>query len=155
ALVEAPQPPHRIILTMRTDFETFIAQLPDIQRLFEAVRVQVTPLSAAEMREAIEQPAGAVGLKFEAGVVDLLLQDILGEPAGLPLLQFTLLKLWEERERNRVTMASYLRVGGGRQALARAADAAYDAMTPEDQSTARRILLLVGLAVDERNEPTR
>jgi Novel STAND NTPase 1/WD domain, G-beta repeat len=104
-------------------------------------RVQVTPLSAAELREAIEAPAAQAGLKFEQGVVDLLLQDILGEPAGLPLLQFTLLKLWEQRERNRVTRAAYERVGGGRLALARSADAFYQSLIPEEQVTARRILL--------------
>lgn len=63
-----------------------------------------------------------MGLKFEEGVVDALLQDILGEPAALPLLQFTLLKLWENRERNRVTWEACRRLGGGRQALARSAD---------------------------------
>jgi WD40 repeat protein len=140
-LANAPEPQHRVILTMRSDFETFVARVPELQPLFERGRVQVTPLSAAELREAIEAPAAQVGLKFEQGVVDLLLQDILGEPAGLPLLQFTLLKLWEQRERNRVTRAAYDRVGGGRLALARSADAFYQGLIPEDQVTAKRILL--------------
>ncbi len=91
-LIDTPGAEHRLILTMRSDFETFVARAPDLQARFEESRVQVTPLSAAELREAIERPAEAVGLKFESGVIDLLLQDILGEPAGLPLLQFTLLK---------------------------------------------------------------
>src|SRR5262249_22553705 len=99
--------------------------------------------------------AGVCGLKFEPGVIDRLLQELLGEPAGLPLLQFTLLRLWEERHRNRVTAAAYDRVGGGRQALARTADAIYDAMLPEDQATARRIFLMVGRAVADRHEATR
>jgi hypothetical protein len=96
--IETPNAAHRLILTMRSDFETFVARAPDLKARFDQSRVQVTPLSAAELREAIEQPAEAVGLKFQAGVVDALLQDILGEPAGLPLLQFTLLKLWEHRD---------------------------------------------------------
>src|SRR5262249_55599068 len=99
--------------------------------------------------------AGVCGLKFEPGVIDRVLQEPCGEPAGLPLLQFTLRRLWEERHRNRVTAAAYDRVGGGRQALARTADAIYDAMLPEDQATARRIFLMVGLAVDDRHEATR
>jgi len=140
-LVDSPLARHNVILTMRSDFETFIARVPALQARFGAARVQVTPLSATDLREAIEQPAAAVGLKFEQGVVELLLQDILGEPAGLPLLQFTLLKLWEQRERNRVTRAAYDRVGGGRLALARSADAFYNALIPEEQITARRILL--------------
>src|SRR5262249_20392809 len=112
-LIEAPGAQDRVILTMRSDFETFVARAPRLQGYFDAGRIQVTPLSAAELREAIELPAQAVGLKFQAGIVDALLQDILGEPAGLPLLQFTLLKLWEQRDRNRVTGETYERVGGG------------------------------------------
>jgi WD40 repeat protein/energy-coupling factor transporter ATP-binding protein EcfA2 len=139
--IDTPEPKNRLILTMRSDFETFIARAPELQARFNQSRVQVTPLSAAELRESIEQPAEHVGLKFQAGVVDLLLQDILGEPAGLPLLQFTLLKLWENRERNRVTRATYDKVGGGRLALARSADTFYAGLIPEEQVTARRLLL--------------
>lgn len=140
-LAQSPNMPHRVVLTMRSDFETFVARVPRLQTLFTAGRIQVTPLNAAELREAIERPAEQVGLKFEAGVVDALLQDILGEPAALPLLQFTLLKLWEQRDHNRVTMEAYRHSGGGRLALARSADALYSSMIPEDQVTARRILL--------------
>lgn len=142
AAVDAPAPAHRILLTMRSDFETFAAATALGGRL-ERARAPVLPLSAAELRQAIEAPAQAVGLKFEPGVVDQLVQDIVGEPAGLPLLQFTLLKLWDERERNRITLAAYDRVGGGRQALARSADDFYDQLIPEDQVTVRRLLLRI------------
>jgi hypothetical protein len=126
---------------MRTDFETFILRLPGFQPFFEQAVVRVTPLNPAELREAIERPAEAVGLKFEEGVVEALLQDILGEPAALPLLQFTLLKLWEHRDRNRITWDAYGRLGGGRLALARSADELYESLIPEEQITARRILM--------------
>jgi WD40 repeat protein/energy-coupling factor transporter ATP-binding protein EcfA2 len=143
ALIDAQDAAHRVILTMRSDFETFVARVPELQARFADARVQMTPLSAAEVREVIEAPAAAVGLKFETDVVDLLIQDILGEPAGLPLLQFSLLKLWEHRERNRVTRAAYDCLGGGRLALARSADAFYAGLIPEEQITARRILLRI------------
>lgn len=140
-LVEAPGPRHTVILTMRTDFESFVARVPALLVRFEAALVRVTPLNAAELRAVIEKPAELVGLKFEEGVVDALVQDVLGEPAALPLLQFTLLKLWEARDRNRITWETYKRLGGGRLALARSADRLYDSLIPEDQVTARRILL--------------
>jgi WD40 repeat protein len=131
----------RVVLTMRSDFEPFIARAEALQPLYEAGKLALPPLTAGELREAIERPAEQVGLKFEPGLIDALLGDILGEPAALPLLQYSLLRLWEERERNRVTLAAYQRVGGGRLALARGADAAYVALIPEEQLTARRILL--------------
>jgi hypothetical protein len=132
---------HRVILTMRTDFEPLVGRLPEFQERFEGAVRRVTPLTAGELREAIEAPAAHIGLRFEAGVVDALLNDILGEPAALPLLQFTLLKLWEGRDRNRVTWETYKQLGGGRQALAKTADAFYEALIHEEQVTAKRILL--------------
>ena len=116
---------------------------PSLQPLFEAAQLRVTPLSAAELREAIERPAAQVGLKFDQEVVDDLVREILGEPAGLPLLQFTLLKLWERRRKNRVPWDVYRASGGGRRALAKSADEFYAGLIPEEQVTARRILLRV------------
>ncbi len=141
SLIQAPGARHTVLLTMRTDFESFVARLPDFLPYFEEALVRVTPLNAAELRDVIERPAALVGLKFETGVVDALVQDVLGEPAALPLLQFTLLKLWERRDRNRITWASYKELGGGRLALSRSADQLYDHLIPEEQLTARRILL--------------
>lgn len=141
SLIQSPGTPHRVILTMRTDFESFVARLPNFQSHFEEAIVRVTPLNASELRAVIERPAAMVGLKFEEGVVDALVQDVLGEPAALPLLQFTLLKLWERRERNRITWDSYKELGGGRLALSRSADQLYEGLIPEEQITARRILL--------------
>jgi uncharacterized integral membrane protein len=140
-LAAQPDTPHTIILTMRVDFESNVARVPALQSLYEHSQVRMTALNAGELRQAVEKPAEMVGLKFEQGVVEALLQDILGEPAALPLLQFTLLKLWENRDHNRVTWETYRRLGGGRLALARSADAFYDGLIPEEQVTAKRILL--------------
>ena len=102
-LVCAPGRQDRVILTVRTNFEDYVVRLPSLHGAFEGTRVQVSPLSASELREAIERPADQVGLRFEEGLVEALVGETLGEPAGLPLLQFTLLKLWERRARNRIT----------------------------------------------------
>lgn len=131
----------RIILTLRTDFETYIVRFPELQILFDRGKVQVPALSASELREVIERPAEQVGLKFEAGVIEALLNDILGEPAALPLLQFTLLRLWECRVRNRIEWQAYHAIGNARTALAQSADDFYKNLIPEDQVTVRRILL--------------
>lgn len=140
-LASAPGARHTVVLTMRSDFESFVARIPHFQSVFEDGQVRVTPMSAPELREAIEEPARQIGLKIEPRVVDALVNDIIGEPAALPLLQFTLLKLWEQRDHNRVTWEAYQRVGGGRLALARSADAFYNSLSLEQQRTVRRILL--------------
>lgn len=140
-LLHTESPRHCAILTMRSDYDQHLAKLPELQKLIENADLRATPLNAAELREAIEKAAEPVGLKFESGLVDKLIGDVLGEPAALPLLQFTLLRLWQERDHNRLTLAAYNRLGGGRVALARSADALYESLIPQDQFTMRRILL--------------
>ncbi|MEL7039281.1 MAG: hypothetical protein AAFO04_27265 [Cyanobacteria bacterium J06592_8] len=140
-VIQSPENRHFLIVTMRTDFESRVAQYSELQQAFENGEIRVTPMDVGELREAIEKPAKSVGLKFEAGLVDELLNDVLGEPAALPLLQFTLWKLWENRQRNRVTLETYKRLGGGRLTLSNAADEFYDALIPEDQIATQRILL--------------
>lgn len=130
-----------LLVTMRSDYEMHLAKVPQLQELFEKGDLRATPLSAAELHEAVEKPAERIGLKFEAGVVDALVTDVLGEPAALPLLQFTLLRLWQERDHNRITFAAYKKIGGSRGALARTADALYGQLLPEDQTIMRKILL--------------
>ncbi len=141
SLIEAHAFRHTVIITVRSDFEPRIAQLEAFYAYFQDTRVQVLPLSATDLREAIERPAEMVGLKFETGIVDKLVKEILGEPAGLPLLQFALLTLWKQRERNRITWDVYNQVGGPREALTWSAEEFYDQLIPEDQGTAKRILL--------------
>ena len=154
--LDAPSPRHTVIVSMRSDYESHLAKLPRLQELFEKGELRALPLSAAELREAVEKPAERIGLKLEAGLVDALVSDVLGEPAALPLLQFTLLRLWQERDHNRITLAAYRRLGGSRAALARAADGIYQQLLPEDQTIMRKIFMrMVRPAAGEENTRRR
>lgn len=145
---------HYVLTALRSEFESQIPRYPELQAAFElGTRIQLLPMTAAELREAIERPAEQIGLKFETGLVDRLIEDLLGEPAALPLLQFTLLRLWEQREHNRITWKAYHTVGSGRIALARSADAVYQSFTREERLTARRLLLQLARPLSG-SEPT-
>ena len=131
-----------VIVTIREDYLPRLGALPELQELFRGGDLRATPLSASELRDAIEKPAEKINLKFESGLVDLLVADVVGEPAALPLLQFTLYRLWTKRRHNRITLETYREVGGGRLALARAADEVFnDLKIVQNQDTMRRILL--------------
>ena len=141
-VTKSDEPRHTVILTMRDDFMGQVSRLPALAGQFERVLTVVVPPTAAELRDAIEKPALQIGLKFEDGLVDQLLKDVVDEPAGLPLLQFTLLKLWEARDHNRITRRVYDRLGGGRECLARSADEVWVQLgLPENQEAGKRILL--------------
>ncbi|HEV2800397.1 MAG TPA: hypothetical protein VGW12_07870 [Pyrinomonadaceae bacterium] len=142
-LTKAPDRRHIVIITMRSEFDTYVARLPELQELFERAQIRVSPLSPSDLRKAIEKPAERSGLNFEAGLVEELVHQVLGEPAGLPLLQFTLYKLWEKRQGKDITWAIYRELGGSpREVLARVADATYESFNIiEDRNISRRIML--------------
>jgi formylglycine-generating enzyme required for sulfatase activity/energy-coupling factor transporter ATP-binding protein EcfA2 len=140
-LVQSSAQRHSLIITMRTDYESQLNKYPAFQAQVAQSLTRVSAMNAGELRDAIEKPADLIGLKFEAGLVDALIREILGEPAALPLLQFALLKLWENRERSRITWEAYRRIGGVLAALEITAEALYNSMIPEDQITTRRIMM--------------
>ena len=143
ALVEDQNAAHRVILTMRSDFEPRLALMPELQARFleSGAVLRALPLTQAELREAIEGPARAVGLHFHREVIDALLKDVGDEMAGLPLLQFTLRKLWDTKRADRITLSQYTSLGGAKGALAKSADEFYLNLVPEEQVIAKRILL--------------
>ncbi|MCP4361880.1 MAG: SUMF1/EgtB/PvdO family nonheme iron enzyme [Chloroflexi bacterium] len=151
---------HVVILTMRVDYESYLTKAPLFHSLVEQGQVRIAAMNGAELHDAIEQPATAVGLKFEEGLVDELVRQIIGEPAALPLLQFALLQLWDNRERNRVTWETYRRLGSVMEILANTANNIYTSLLPEERVTARRILLHLvkpgeGLEFTRRRVPRR
>lgn len=142
-LIQIPSKRHTVIITMRTDLESNVVQWPSLLAYYEKSQVRTTAMKSSELREAIEKPAELVGLKFEENLVDELIREVLGKPEALPLLQFTLLKLWENRDHNRITTEAYRRLGGGQQTLANTADAFYESLSAEDKISVRRIFLRI------------
>jgi WD40 repeat protein/tetratricopeptide (TPR) repeat protein len=139
-LLEA-QPSHHVVLVMRRDYARRMEELPLLREPFQQGELLLPHFTTTELREAIEEPAKLVGLKFDDGLVEQLLLDVQGDPLALPLLQFTLQKLWAKRARNRLTWEAYRQVGGGRRALQLSAEAFSRELTPQEQETARRVLL--------------
>ncbi|MGB5636453.1 MAG: hypothetical protein WBM86_27245, partial [Waterburya sp.] len=155
-LIQLPDIKHRVIITMRSDFESNVAKFAQFQNIFEQSEIRVSGLNADELREAIEKPGAEVGLKFEPGLVDKLIGDVIGQEAALPLLQFTLLKLWDKRERNRVTHEAYKKLGGCNFALSNSADEFYKKLIPQDQVICKRIFLkMVRPTIEEYEIPNQ
>lgn len=109
-------------------------------------RLEVGPLRGDALRQAISQPAEDVGVKLEEGLVERLVADAADEPGALPLVQETLVQLWELMENDRLTLYAYEQLSGdGRSGLAEAiayrAEAVLDEFTASQLAIARRIFL--------------
>lgn len=144
-----------IVITMRADFFGYLSSYPDLAALFEQENlVIVTNMTPVQLRRAIEGPAQAVGLVYDAGLVDRILEEVRTQPGALPLLQYALKELYNRREGRRLTAAAYEAMGGVRRALAQHAEGIYTSLPSAQQDIMRRLLLRL-IEVSETGEATR
>jgi hypothetical protein len=164
-----------VVLTVRADFYPELMASP-LWPQIKGHRLEVLPLDERGLRLAITRPAEDAGVYVEAALVERLVTDAAGEPGVLPLVQETLVLLWEKLERRFLPLSAYealvlprraygpkKELGGpprtGLQvAIARRADAALAALSPEQQAIARRIFLRLiqfgeGRADTRRQQP--
>lgn len=169
-LIEVPD--CYLILTVRADFyPEMMSSLvwPQVR----SHRFEILPLDDPGLRQAILRPAEDVGVFVEASLVERLITDAAGEPGVLPLIQETLVLLWERVERRFLSLNAYETfvlsrkaygaVGGGKLtglqiAMARRADAALADLDERRQAIARRIFLRLvqfgeGRADTRRQQP--
>ncbi|MGB7925125.1 MAG: TIR domain-containing protein [Pyrinomonadaceae bacterium] len=130
-----------VVLTLRADFYQKCAAYPELSERIAANQFLVSPMDEKNLRQAIEEPAWHVGLEFEQGLVETILDDIQSQPGALPLLEHALLELWERRRGTMLTLEAYRESGGVQGAIAKRADTIYDSFTPEQQAIVRRIML--------------
>ncbi len=130
-----------LILTLRADFYGHLAQYPELRDAVAKQQEYIGPMSADELRRAIEEPARRSGWEFEPGLVDLILRDVGDEPGALPLLSHALLETWKRRRGRKLTLKGYGESGGVRGAIAQTAENVYQGLSSERQAIARNIFL--------------
>jgi hypothetical protein len=141
-----------VVLTVRADFYPDLMAAP-VWPEVQAHRLEVLPLNADGLREAVRRPAEGSGVYVEEALVERLVADAAGEPGVLPLVQETLVLLWERRERRYLPLSAYEGLargtaeagGDGRSglqvAIADHAEAAFAALSEAQRAIARRVFL--------------
>ena len=122
-------------------------------RILEVGLYLLGPMREADLRRAIEGPAHRAGLRLEPGLVDLMVREVDGEPAGLPLLSHVLRETWERREGTTLTVEAYKATGGIQHAVSQSAETLYDAMDETQRARLRSLLLRLVMPTD--GEPVR
>ena len=130
-----------VAVGIRADFYGRCAEHPALAVAMAADQVLLGPLSREELGEAIVEPAERAGLQVEPALVDLLVDEVSGEPGALPLLSHALRSTWERRDGPTLTVDAYRATGGLRAAIATTAEAVYGGLDPADQGLARRTFL--------------
>ncbi|MBL8352845.1 MAG: hypothetical protein JNL87_21320 [Burkholderiaceae bacterium] len=158
----------RLLATMRVDHYERLAHSATCHRLYALLTRDgsvktLPPMSLAQIRSVILQPAEAIGLRFvPASIVETLASETANAPSGLPLLQFALQRLWDERPRldgrpdgprlDMITAESFARLPTVSSALGRVADVYYAEMEAQGLVKACRRLMLELTVIDERLE---
>ena len=104
--------PAAVVIALRADFYAHCAPYASLREAVAQHQEYVGPMTLAELRRAIEQPAQQSGWELEPALVDLLLRDVGEEPGALPLLSHVLLETWNRRRGRRLTLAAYTASGG-------------------------------------------
>ena len=161
-----------VALALRADFYDHAIRQAELLPALQHRQVVLSPMSAAEVRRVITEPARLAKVDVETGLVSLLLADLgprqgcrapdtgdprdagAYEPGALPLLSHALLATWENRSGTALTVADYVASGRIRDAVARTAEAAYAGLTEAEQQLARRLFLRL-VHVGDDAPPTR
>jgi DNA-binding SARP family transcriptional activator/WD40 repeat protein len=131
----------RVVLAVRGDHLGRLGEHAGLADRAADGMLLVPPLTEAELREVVEGPAAVAGLVVDPDLVDVVVRDVHGQPAALPLLSTALVATWERRRDATLTLAGYLEAGGVTGALARTAETALASLNDDGRALARRLLV--------------
>lgn len=85
-----------LVITMRADF---LDKALSYKCFADALKndIRLSPMEPKELKEVIENPAGERGVKFEEGLIKRILGHVYKQENNLPLLEFALESLWNQR----------------------------------------------------------
>lgn len=130
-----------LIIAMRADFigKCFEQPYSGLAQQIQQHLISVLPMEPEELRGAICKPAEQVGLEVELALVTEILNDIAGAPGSLPLLQYTLKELWQQRKGNQICLSTYQDLGGINGTLDKRATEIYSSFEAAEQQTVQHI----------------
>jgi WD40 repeat protein/class 3 adenylate cyclase len=152
--VTSPESRVRVIITLRADFYDKPLLYPNPAALVQQRAEVVVPLAADELERAVVGPAERMSVKVEPELVAAITQDVGEQPGTLPLMEYALTELFERRQSNVMTLATYKASGGVLGALTRRADELYESLSSLERGEARQ-LFLRSITLGEGTEDTR
>jgi len=128
-----------IVFTLRVDFLSQALSFRPLTNALQNADLKLGPMEPLELVQVVENPARKLGVTFEKGLVERILDDVGQEPGNLPLLEFALTQLWEEQRTGLLSHATYEAIGHVQGALSRYADRVYADLNEEQREKARHV----------------
>ena len=157
-----------LVAACRNDYYPQLAQHPWLMRdKAQGGHLDLAPPSRAEIAQMVRLPARAAGLSFgidastHQRLDDLLCDAAAASPDALPLLQYTLEQLYQQRSAHgELTFAAYQALGGAsggmgglEGVIAEQAEQLIRAMTPVQQEALPHVLALLVLVGEDESSP--
>ena len=145
----------KVLIAMRSDFLGHCAPFAKLNQLISENLLQLAPLSIEQISESIVKPAEMAGLVLEKALLHKVLDDIEDAKNELPLIQHTLMELFNLRVGNKLTLSSYVQLGGIQGALAKRAEKEYTQLNPKQKRLLKSFFILALVASGSDNPNTR
>ncbi len=144
----------RVVVAMRADYYGLPLDYQPFGSVLRHAVVAVPSPGREQLRPAIVGPAALVGLDVDPQLAAEMVGDMAAEPGALPLMEFTLTRLFEERMGATLDLAAYRRIGGLAEALATEPEGLYTALDATEQASCREMFLRL-VSVDDSSRATR
>ncbi len=161
-------PPAIVLVGLRADFYNQCLAFPELAEALQDRHMLLGPMTSAQLRDTVAGPAKSVGLRLEAGLLELLIRDVgirvgrtrAGEQttyeAGLlPLLSHALLTTWQHRRSGKLTITGYRAAGGIHGAVEATAERAWAELDSPGRDAARHLLLRLTRIGDDGHDTRR
>ncbi|AVH68387.1 nSTAND1 domain-containing NTPase [Nostoc sp. 'Peltigera membranacea cyanobiont' N6] len=157
-LIEQQNSSIHLVMTMRSDFLGSLSPYPELATALEKHIRIIKDMTRNELRLSIAEPAARNHVIFEGNLVEIIIDDFLGQAGSLPLLQYTLDLLWQrDKELDGLTdqvlnLSTYQDkdFGGVGGALQKQANIIYKKLNADEQKVAQKIFLELVDIVDEK-----
>ncbi|MFZ1025259.1 MAG: WD40 repeat domain-containing protein [Limnoraphis robusta] len=130
-----------LVGTMRADFLGNALSYRPLADVLQKGNIMLGPMNENELQDVIEKPAKKLGVSFESGLVERILDDVDKQPGNLPLLEFALTELWKERKGKQLTHNAYEDIGEVSGALTGYADDKFSKLNEQEKQQVRRIFV--------------
>lgn len=129
--------PLTLLITLRADFYGHVIALGrELSDRLQAGVVNLDAMTDDELKRAVELPADRVGMEFETGLVERIIDQVSSGPGHLALLEFALTLLWENCDGRTITHAAFEAIGEVPGAITHRADLVFSGLDKRSQRVA-------------------
>ena len=131
----------KVIITLRADFYANCLRYDELRYILKNGQEPLGAMTGQELVTAVLEPAAKGDWKFQAGLVEQMLDDLGQEPGSLPLLSHALLETWKRRRGRTLTLSGYQEAGKVKGAIAKTAGETFDKLDSKEKVVAKRLFL--------------